>query len=225
MAEMWVDARSCGSIHEAAFFRSVLEAAGIEAMIPDENALGLQPYLANAAGGVRLLVRAADIEKAGEVLQSAPPANQGASVLEEISTRLRETTEGILAVLISSSTSAISGAVAALTSNSGRNVHRIDLRKIASKYIGEAEKNLDRVFDDAERERVILVFDEADALFAARTEVSDAHDRYAGVDSTYLLKRVETFPGLVALIVSRRDVLEESFARHIDYVVELPDND
>jgi SpoVK/Ycf46/Vps4 family AAA+-type ATPase len=97
----------------------------------------------------------------------------------------------------------------------------VDLSRIVSKWIGETEKNLAAAFDAAERARCVLFFDEADALFAKRTEVSDAHDRYANLETSYLLSRVERFEGLVVLSTNLRQNIDPAFARRLDVVVDF----
>lgn len=99
---------------------------------------------------------------------------------------------------------------------------RIDLSAVVSKYIGETEKNLRRVFDTAEAGGAVLLFDEADALFGKRTEVKDSHDRYANVEVSYLLQRMEAFGGLALLTTNHRTHLDEAFLRRIPFVVEFP---
>ena len=95
---------------------------------------------------------------------------------------------------------------------------RIDLRDLSSKYIGETEKNLERVFQQAKRSKGVLFFDEADALFGKRTEVRDAHDRYANLEVAYLLERMESYSGLVILATSLKNALDEAFVRRLDFV-------
>ncbi len=99
---------------------------------------------------------------------------------------------------------------------------RIDLSQVVNKYIGETEKNLRRLFDAADAADVILFFDEADALFGKRTEVRDAHDRYANLETSYLLERMERFKGLAILATNRRRDLDEAFARRLRFAVEFP---
>ncbi|NML16825.1 ATP-binding protein [Azohydromonas sp. G-1-1-14] len=99
---------------------------------------------------------------------------------------------------------------------------RIDLSQVVSKYIGETEKNLRRVFDAAEAADCLLFFDEADALFGRRTEVKDAHDRFANIEISYLLERMERFKGLAVLATNRRRDLDDAFARRLRYIVEFP---
>jgi SpoVK/Ycf46/Vps4 family AAA+-type ATPase len=101
-------------------------------------------------------------------------------------------------------------------------IYRINLAQVVNKYIGETEKNLERVFDAADAIDTILFFDEADALFGRRTEVRDAHDRYANLEVSYLLERMERFKGLAILATNRRGDLDEAFLRRLRYIVEFP---
>lgn len=101
-------------------------------------------------------------------------------------------------------------------------MYRIDLSQVVNKYIGETEKNLKRIFDAAELSDCILFFDEADALFGKRTDVKDAHDRFANIEISYLLERMERFKGLAILATNRRKDLDEAFLRRLRYVIEFP---
>jgi SpoVK/Ycf46/Vps4 family AAA+-type ATPase len=98
---------------------------------------------------------------------------------------------------------------------------------VIDKYIGETEKNLDRIFDEADGVNGVLLFDEADALFGRRSDVRDAHDRYANVEVAYLLQRMEQFDGLAILTTNLRANLDEAFTRRLAAVVDfpLPDED
>jgi SpoVK/Ycf46/Vps4 family AAA+-type ATPase len=107
--------------------------------------------------------------------------------------------------------------VAALAAEHRQLVHRIDLRKVASKYIGETEKNLSRLLDRAEEPNAFLFFDEADALFGRRTEVKDSHDRYANIEISHLLQRIERSRATIVL-GSRKRNLDESFLRRLRFV-------
>lgn len=91
-----------------------------------------------------------------------------------------------------------------------------------SKYIGETEKNLRRLFDAAEESGAILFFDEADALFGKRSEVHDSHDRYANIEIDYLLQRMEEYRGLAILATNRRSLLDPAFMRRLRFLVEFP---
>ena len=101
-------------------------------------------------------------------------------------------------------------------------LYRIDLSSVVSKYIGETEKNLRRVFDAAEEGGAILLFDEADALFGKRSEVKDSHDRYANIEVSYLLQRMESYRGLAILTTNMKSALDTSFLRRIRFVVQFP---
>ncbi|MBV9173163.1 MAG: ATP-binding protein, partial [Chloroflexi bacterium] len=101
-------------------------------------------------------------------------------------------------------------------------LYRVDLSAIVSKYIGETEKNLEAIFYAAEQGEVVLLFDEADALFGKRSEVRDAHDRYANIEVAYLLQRLETYSGLAILTSNLTGNLDEAFLRRLDAVVEFP---
>ncbi len=99
---------------------------------------------------------------------------------------------------------------------------RLDLSKVVSKYIGETEKNLDRVFTDAQNAGAVILIDEADALLGKRSEVKDAHDRYANIEVAYLLQRMEQFEGLAILTTNMRKNLDAAFMRRLRFVVEFP---
>jgi hypothetical protein len=101
-------------------------------------------------------------------------------------------------------------------------LYRIDLSSVVSKYIGETEKNLRRIFDAADNGGAILLFDEADALFGKRSEVKDSHDRYANIEVSYLLQRMETYRGLAILTTNLRHALDTAFLRRVLFVVEFP---
>jgi SpoVK/Ycf46/Vps4 family AAA+-type ATPase len=101
-------------------------------------------------------------------------------------------------------------------------VYVIDLSTVVDKYIGETEKNLDRIFTEADRVNGILLFDEADALFGKRSEVKDARDRYANVEVAYLLQRMERFDGVAILTTNLRSNVDEAFVRRLDAIIDFP---
>jgi SpoVK/Ycf46/Vps4 family AAA+-type ATPase len=101
-------------------------------------------------------------------------------------------------------------------------LYRIDLSAVVSKYIGETEKNLRKVFDAAEEGGAILLFDEADALFGKRSEVKDSHDRYANIEVSYLLQRMEAYRGLAILTTNLKDALDTAFLRRLRFLVQFP---
>ena len=109
-----------------------------------------------------------------------------------------------------------------LGQTSGRPVYRVDLSLVVSKYIGETEKNLSRLFDAAQHQGWILFFDEADALFGKRSEARDAHDRYANQEVAYLLQRIESFDGITILASNLKDHLDPAFARRFEAVIYFP---
>jgi ATP-dependent 26S proteasome regulatory subunit len=109
-----------------------------------------------------------------------------------------------------------------LASELSLDLYRIDLSSVVSKYIGETEKNLRRVFDAAEEGGAILLFDEADALFGKRSEVRDSHDRYANIEVSYLLQRMEAYRGLAILTTNMKNALDTAFLRRIRFVVQFP---
>lgn len=102
------------------------------------------------------------------------------------------------------------------------NLYRIDLSQVVSKYIGETEKNLRKLFDAAEDGGTILFFDEADALFGKRSEVKDSHDRYANIEINYLLQRMEAYHGLAILATNRKSALDTAFMRRLRFIVNFP---
>jgi SpoVK/Ycf46/Vps4 family AAA+-type ATPase len=104
----------------------------------------------------------------------------------------------------------------------GLDLYRIDLSQVVSKYIGETEKNLDRIFTAAEHSNAILFFDEADALFGKRSEVRDSHDRYANIEISYLLQKMEEYQGISILATNLRQNLDEAFVRRLQVIVEFP---
>ena len=106
--------------------------------------------------------------------------------------------------------------------STGREVYKVDLSLVVSKYIGETEKNLARVFDQAQNRGWILFFDEADALFGKRSETKDAHDRYANQEVSFLLQRIESFDGIAILASNQRENLDDAFARRFESVIYFP---
>lgn len=101
-------------------------------------------------------------------------------------------------------------------------LYKVDLSSVVSKYIGETEKNLSRIFFEAESSNAILFFDEADALFGKRTDVSDAHDRYANIETSYLLQKMEEYAGIVMLATNLRENMDDAFTRRLRFIVEFP---
>src|SRR5207244_3373361 len=104
----------------------------------------------------------------------------------------------------------------------GLDLYVVNLATVVDKYLGETEKNLERIFTEAAGVNGVLLFDEADAIFGKRSEVRDAHDRYANIESAYLLQRMEAFDGLAILATNLRANLDEAFTRRLDVVVDFP---
>jgi cell division septation protein DedD len=113
-------------------------------------------------------------------------------------------------------------AASVLAKHLGLDLFKIDLSGVVSKYIGETEKNLERIFSEAEDSNAILFFDEADAIFGKRSDVSDAHDRHANIEVSYLLQRMESYRGVTVLATNLRGNLDEAFFRRLQFVVDLP---
>ncbi len=113
-------------------------------------------------------------------------------------------------------------AAALLGKETGKNVYRIDLNAVISKYIGETEKNLDVIFDTAEKTGGILFFDESDALFRKRSWAKDAHDRYANIEVSYLLQKIEAHPGLIILTTNMKSNIDKAFLRSLNTVIHFP---
>ena len=129
---------------------------------------------------------------------------------------------GISALFSGPSGSGKTMAAEVLANHLRLNLHRIDLSAVVSKYIGETEKNLRRLFDAAEDGGVILFFDEADALFGKRSEVKDSHDRYANIEINYLLQRMEAYRGLAILATNMKSSLDPAFLRRLRFIVTFP---
>ncbi|MFD9091563.1 ATP-binding protein [Streptomyces prasinus] len=104
----------------------------------------------------------------------------------------------------------------------GLDMYVVRLSSVVDKYVGETEKNLERIFSEADRTDAVLLFDEADAVFGKRSEVKDSHDRYANMESAYLLQRLESFDGIALLTTNLRANIDEAFTRRLDLVVDFP---
>jgi hypothetical protein len=113
-------------------------------------------------------------------------------------------------------------AAEAVASELGLDLYKIDLSTIVSKYIGETEKNLERIFNEAQTSNAILFFDEADAIFGKRSEVKDAHDRYANIEVSYLLQRMEQYDGVTVLATNLRANLDDAFTRRLNFALDFP---
>lgn len=130
--------------------------------------------------------------------------------------------QGVAALFAGPSGTGKTMAAQAIARELGVDVFSVDLSRIVSKYIGETEKHLDSVILDAERSGAVLVFDEADALFGKRSEVKDAHDRYANMEVAFLLQRMEAFSGLAILTTNSRQSVDAAFVRRLRFIVDFP---
>ena len=153
---------------------------------------------------------AAQVHQRAKVYESWGFASKGAGGL------------GISALFVGASGTGKTMAAEVLANDLRLDLYRIDLSQVVSKYIGETEKNLRRVFDAAEEGGAVLLFDEADALFGKRSEVKDSHDRYANIEVSYLLQRMEAYPGLAILTTNMKGALDTAFLRRIRFVVQFP---
>jgi len=109
-----------------------------------------------------------------------------------------------------------------LTSDLKMDLYRVDLGQVVSRYIGETEKNLGRIFDTVEKVGAVLLFDEAEALLGSRSEVKDSHDRYANIELNYLLQRIENFGGLSILATDKCDDLDSVLSRRFPFIIRVP---
>jgi SpoVK/Ycf46/Vps4 family AAA+-type ATPase len=130
--------------------------------------------------------------------------------------------QGLMALFAGQSGTGKTMAADILAGQLGLDLYKIDLSGVVSKYIGETEKNLHRIFAEAETSNAILFFDEADALFGKRSEVKDAHDRYANIETAYLLQKMEEYSGVVILATNLKMNLDEAFMRRMHFVIDFP---
>jgi ATP-dependent 26S proteasome regulatory subunit len=187
-------------------------------------------------GDARIEHLAQRIEAAATWDDIVLPAAQ-LSILREIATHVRQCAKvyndwgfaaksarglGITALFTGTSGTGKTMAAEVLANDLQLDLYRIDLSAVVSKYIGETEKNLRQVFDAAEQRGAILLFDEADALFGKRSEVKDSHDRYANIEISYLLQRMEAYHGLAILTTNMKSSLDTAFMRRIRFVVHFP---
>jgi hypothetical protein len=129
---------------------------------------------------------------------------------------------GVVALFAGPSGTGKTLAAEVIAGDLGLDLYKVDLSSVVSKYIGETEKNLERVFTAAAAGNLVLFFDEADALFGKRSEVADAHDRYANIEVAYLLQRLESYDGLVVLATNLRRNIDQAFLRRISVAVDFP---
>lgn len=129
---------------------------------------------------------------------------------------------GVVALFAGPNSRSKAMAAEALAQQTNRELNQVNLTEVVSKYIGETEKNLQRVLDAAKASNAILFFDEADALFGKRSEVKDSHDRYASIEINYLLQQLETFHGVAIVATKNTDDGDPNLRKRIGYVVRFP---
>lgn len=153
-----------------------------------------------------------------ENFKLAPSTLEQLKLLQD---RVAASGKGVRALLTGTDGTGKTLAASWISTNIGTDLYRVDLSSVASKYIGETEKNLDRAFNSTNESGLVLFFDEADALFGKRSEIEDAHDRYANIEISYLLERLEQHGGIIVLSTSSSDHIDEVFLRLIDVIVEI----
>ncbi|MFI2375186.1 ATP-binding protein [Streptomyces sp. NPDC018964] len=129
---------------------------------------------------------------------------------------------GVIALFAGESGTGKTMSAEVIAADLGMDLYVVDLSTVVDKYIGETEKNLERIFTEASAVNAVLLFDEADAIFGKRSEVKDAHDRHANIESAYLLQRMESFDGIAVLTTNLRANLDEAFTRRLDVVADFP---
>ena len=152
------------------------------------------------------------------------PLEQIVAELKDGSIRRSQRTAGALsrtALFVGAAGTGKTKSANEIASQLGADLYRIDLSRIVSKYIGETERNIERVFAEAEDRGAVLQLDEAGAVFGKRSEVLDAHDRYANPDVSYLLQRVESYAGLLILTTHQKDAIDAAFLRRLRVIVAL----
>jgi SpoVK/Ycf46/Vps4 family AAA+-type ATPase len=180
----------------------------------------LAQRISSAAGWEDLVLPAAQLQTLRDVLRQV---RQRAKVYEEWGFAAKSSRGlGISALFSGVSGTGKTLAAEVMANELHLDLYRIDLSQVVSKYIGETEKNLRRVFDAAEDGGAVLLFDEADALFGKRSEVKDSHDRYANIEVSYLLQRMEAYRGLAILTTNMKEALDLAFLRRIRFIVNFP---
>jgi SpoVK/Ycf46/Vps4 family AAA+-type ATPase len=145
-----------------------------------------------------------------------------AAALQPVVRQARKSGRGIAVLFNGPKGSGKTLAAETIARELGVDLMRIDLGRVVGKYIGETEKHLERVFNEAEAGGAALLFDEADALFGKRSGVRDSHDRYANLEVAWLLQRIETFRGVAILATNKRQNIDPAFMRRIRFVLRFP---
>lgn len=208
----------------------LVSAAAVAAAGPDEIVATCRQLVHHAPGEVFAALACPytweDIVLAGNVRQSLRELEEHAhlrfAVFEEWGfAKLHPLGRGLTALFAGPSGTGKTMAAQVLARALGMDLYRVDLAGVVNKYVGETEKRLKQVFDACERANVLLFFDEADALFGQRTQVRDAHDRFANIEIDYLLQRMEEFGGIAVLATNRRGDLDSAFLRRLRFIIEF----
>ena len=201
----------------------VLDAAALRAGVRSQNAAGLER-----------LARRIEPEVAWDDLVLAPGVRRS---LHELADRARHRDQvlvdwrmrpgggrgrGVTALFAGDSGTGKTMSAEVVAGDLGLDLYTVNLATVVDKYVGETEKNLERIFSEASGVNAVLFFDEADAIFGKRSDVRDAHDRYANIESAYLLQRLETFDGLAVLATNLRANIDEAFTRRLDAIIDFP---
>jgi hypothetical protein len=224
---------SLGPPQLARAVRAAQQAALMDGGTVDEAALRSGVRAQNAAGLERL-ARRVEPEVGWEDLVLAPGVRRS---LEQLAARARHRDQvlvdwrmrrgggrgrGVTALFAGDSGTGKTMSAEVIAADLGLDLYTVNLATVVDKYVGETEKNLERIFVEAGGVNAVLFFDEADAIFGKRSEVRDAHDRYANVESAYLLQRLESFDGLAVLATNLRANIDEAFTRRLDAIVDFP---
>ncbi|WP_375425730.1 ATP-binding protein [uncultured Friedmanniella sp.] len=189
---------------------------------------------AQNAAGLERLARRIEPEVGWDDLVLAPPVRRG---LEDLTARARHRDtvlsgwrmrrgggrgRGVTALFAGDSGTGKTMSAEVIAADLQLDLYTVNLATVVDKYIGETEKNLERIFVEAGGVNAVLFFDEADAIFGKRSDVKDAHDRYANIESAYLLQRLETFDGLAVLATNLRANIDDAFTRRLDAIIDFP---
>ena len=224
---------SLGPVQAQRAIRAAQSAALVAGGVLDEAALRAGVRAQNASGLERL-ARRIEPEVGWDDLVLAPAVRRA---LEELSARARHRDQvlvdwgmrrgggrgrGVTAMFAGDSGTGKTMSAEVVAGDLGLDLYTVNLATVVDKYVGETEKNLERIFAEAGGVNAVLFFDEADAIFGRRSDVRDAHDRYANIESAYLLQRLETFDGLAVLATNLRANIDEAFTRRLDAIIEFP---
>jgi ATPase family associated with various cellular activities (AAA) len=211
------------AVELAAFEQVPLGPSQLRRAALGQSASGLEQHsrrIRPAVGWPDLLLPAAQLRQLHELAQRARHRDRvlGAWGLRAGGGRGR----GVVALFAGESGTGKTLAAEVVAADLGLDLYVVQLSAIVDKYVGETEKNLERVFSEADRVDAVLLFDEADAVFGKRSEVRDSHDRYANLESAYLLQRLESFDGVAVLTTNLRSNIDDAFTRRLDLVVDFP---